>query len=126
MTELQELLDLCFITYVATSIVCLYGFLLFFKWLKSVEHKEVYVYVMMLIGSIFLYSVCNGFARYVFLVEYGATDFYESILTSWFWQVRAIPSFIFVTAIVWRMNRRAKATLQREKEKGMHRRATDK
>lgn len=125
---MRELLDICFITYVSTSIVCLYGFFLFLMWLKSVEHKEVYVYVMMLLGSIFLYSSCNGYARYIYLLERGTSHTYDAIIASWFWEVRAIPSFLFVTAIVWRMTRRALKTVRNSKVSVDHqrRRATDK
>jgi hypothetical protein len=125
---MRELLDICFITYIATSVVCLYGFFLFFMWLKSVEHKEIYVYVMMLLGSIFLYSSCNGYARYIYLSDHGTSHAYDAVVASWFWEIRAIPSFLFVTAIVWRMTRRALKTVRDSKagQAHLHRRATDK
>ena len=128
---MNELLDMAFIIYILTSLVCSYGFLLFAQWLKAVEEgkREVYIYVMMLIFAIFIVSAGNTYARYLFLVDRGGEyNLYEDFILSWFWQVRAIPNFIFVSLIIFRMHRRAQNTIKSSKlgEEHLHRRSTDK
>ena len=125
----KELLDLAFITYIVISIVCAYGFFLFLMWLKAVEHKEVYVYVMMLIFSIFIVYTGNAYARYLFLIDMcGEHNLYEDFIQGFFWQSRSLLILAFVSAIIWRMHNRARKTIRdaNEIEKHGHRRSTDK
>jgi hypothetical protein len=104
--------DLCFWVYIGIAIISLYGFCLFFWWWRLGGHaSEVYIYVMLLMLSNFLYYSINSYARFIFVTDINNTNAYEDIINSLFWNVRAIPNLIIISLIVIRMSIRARHTV---------------
>jgi hypothetical protein len=129
---MTSLHDPCLWIYLTTAAVSLYGFGLFLWWLKSIGHaSEVYIYVMLLFLANSVHYGINSYARYTFITDIINTNSYEAIITSFYWQARAIPNLIIVTLIVFRMTRRALKSVrvvnleELKKENHLHRRATD-
>jgi hypothetical protein len=112
MPDFSNLYDLCFWIYIGISLMSLYGFSLFFWWWRlGGQASEVYIYIMLLMLSNFIYYSINGYARYSFINDVGNLNDYEAIISSVFWNVRAIPNLIIITLIVARMTRRAQKTM---------------
>jgi hypothetical protein len=112
MIDISHLNDLCFWVYLWIAITSLYGFSLFFWWWRlGGQASEVYIYIMLLMLSNFIYYSMNGYARFSFINDISNLNNYEEIISSFFWQVRAIPNLIIISLIVARMTRRAQKTM---------------
>jgi hypothetical protein len=112
MPDISHLKDLCFWVYIGIAVMSLYGFSLFFWWWRlGGQASEVYIYIMLLMLSNFLYYSINSYARFSFINDAGNLNNYEEIISSFFWQVRAIPNLVIITLIVARMTRRAQKTM---------------
>jgi hypothetical protein len=110
--DISHCADLALWVYIVTSITSLYGFSLFFWWWRlGGQASEVYIYIMLLMLSNFLYCGINTYARYSFINDVANLNEYESIISSMFWQVRAIPNLVIIALIVTRMTRRAQKTM---------------
>jgi hypothetical protein len=107
------LVDVCFWTYILIALVSGYGFGLFYWWKRLAGHaSEVYNYMMIMFVAIFCTYALNAYARYLFLIDVDNLNLYETFITNWIWQVRAVPNLIIISLIVGRMNQRARRAIK--------------
>ena len=105
--------DVCFWTYILIVLVSTYGFGLFVWWRRIAGYSsEVYNYMMILFAAISFTYLLNAYARYLFLIDVANLNIYESFITNWIWQVRAIPNLTVLSIIVCRMNQRARKAIK--------------
>lgn len=110
MENSKNLLDLGLISYALIILVTVYGFCLFEWWRRKVgKASEVYIYIELLFLTTAINYFFNLFARYNFLSDPNnlVDEPYEYFITGSLWKVRAIPSLIILSLIVYRMTLRA-------------------